>query len=37
MRFTTLPILLMALVPTIVAVDDENAPNRYKCDTARKL
>ena len=37
MRFFTLPILLMALVPTILAVNDADIPNRYKCDTARKL
>ena len=37
MRFTILPILLMAPVPTILAVNDADIPNRYKCDTARKL
>lgn len=37
MRFTILPILLTAPVPTILAVNDADIPNRYKCDTARTL
>jgi hypothetical protein len=37
MRFTTFPILLLALVASVVVADDEHTLNRYKCDTAREL
>jgi hypothetical protein len=37
MRFTTFPILLLALVASVVVADDEHTPNRYKCDTAGRL
>jgi hypothetical protein len=37
MRFTAFPILLLALLASVVAADDEHAPNRYKCDTAGEL
>jgi hypothetical protein len=37
MRFTTFPILLLALVASVVVADDEHTLNRYKCDTAGEL
>jgi hypothetical protein len=37
MRFTTFPILLLALVASAVVADNEDTPNRYKCDTAGEL
>jgi hypothetical protein len=37
MRFTILPILLLAIVASVVVADDEHTLNRYKCDTAGRL
>jgi hypothetical protein len=37
MRFSAFPILLLALVASVVAADDEHTPNRFKCDTAGEL